>query len=73
MSDAIERAVFLQNKEWAEEVAWRTAIVENQIAQSRQAVLNARDAKNAELDNMEEMIRWAITSIYNYDEQNELN
>ena len=66
-------AVNLQNMNFASEKADRQAIVYNAIETCRQAIVDARATKSAELDARQAMIRWAITSVYNYDEQNALN
>ena len=66
-------AINSQNMNFASEKADRSAIVSNAIETCRQAILDARATKSADLDARQAMIRWAITSVYNYDEQNSLN
>ena len=66
-------AVEAQNAWWAQNVADRTATMQAGIDAAEKAVADGRDAKIAEFNRMEKEIRWHITSIYNYDVQNELN
>ena len=61
------------NAKWAETLAYRTAVVQQAVADARAAIAEAYDIKVAALDAEEKEIRWAITSIWNYDRQHALN
>ena len=61
------------NAAWAETLAARTATVKKAVEDARKAIAAANDVKVAALDAEEKEIRWAITSIWNYDRQHALN
>ena len=61
------------NTKWAETLATRTAIVEKAVSDARKAIADAYAIKLEKLDAEEKEIRWAITSIWNYDRQHALN
>ena len=55
------------NAKWAQTLADRTATVFGAVAAAREAIAEANRVKIAALDAEEKEIRWAITSIWNYD------
>ena len=61
------------NAKWAQTLADRTATVMGAVAAARDAIAEANRVKIAALDEEEKRIRWAITSIWNYDTQHALN
>ena len=61
------------NAKWAQTLADRTATVMGAVAAARDAIAEANRVKIAALDEEEKTIRWAITSIWNYDTQHALN
>jgi hypothetical protein len=71
--DAMSANVDSQNSAWAVTVATRTASVHQALADARTAIHEANDRKVATMDAEEKEIRWAITSIWNYDRQHALN
>ena len=71
--DAMTANIALQNTKWAMTLKTRTAIVYQGVADARAAISAAYDAKVAALDAEEKEIRWAITSVWNYDRQHALN
>ena len=70
---AMTANITAQDAKWAETLKTRTAIVYQGVADARAAIAAAYDAKVAALDAEEKEIRWAITSVWNYDRQHALN
>ena len=62
-----------QQASWAATLESRTATVYQALADARQAIFEAYVRKVEALDAEEKEIRWAITSIWNYDRQHALN
>ena len=62
-----------QTASWTATLAARTATVYQALADARQDIHEAYVRKVAALDAEEKEIRWAITSIWNYDRQHALN
>ena len=58
---------------WAQTLIDRTATVHGAVDAAREAIAEANRVKVAALDDEEKRIRWAITSIWNYDTQHALN
>jgi hypothetical protein len=71
--DAMVANITTQDAKWAETLKTRTAIVYQAVADARAAIAAAYDVKVAALDAEEKEIRWAITSVWNYDRQHALN
>ena len=71
--DHMTANIAAQDAKWAETLKTRTAIVYQGVADARAAIAAAYDAKVAALDAEEKEIRWAITSVWNYDRQHALN
>ena len=71
--DAMTANIAAQNAKWAETIKTRTAIVYQGVANARAAIAAAYAVKVAALDAEEKEIRWAITSVWNYDRQHALN
>ena len=55
------------NAKWAQTLADRTTNVFGAVAAARDAIAEANRVKIAALDDEEKRIRWAVTSIWNYD------
>ena len=55
------------NAKWAQTLADRTTTVFGAVAAARDAIAEANRVKIAALDDEEKRIRWAVTSIWNYD------
>ena len=70
---AMTTNIAAQDAKWAETLKTRTANVYQAVADARAAIAAAYDAKVAALDAEEKEIRWAITSVWNYDRQHALN
>ena len=62
-----------QNSKWAITVEMRNGVMAAAVDAARQTILDAKIAFLDALDAREKEIRWAITSIYNYDYQHDLN
>ena len=62
-----------QTAAWSATLESRTATVYQALADARQAIFEAYVRKVAALDAEEKEIRWAITSVWNYDRQHALN
>jgi hypothetical protein len=62
-----------QTAAWTATLESRTATVYQALADARQAIFDAYVRKVAALDAEEKEIRWAITSVWNYDRQHALN
>ena len=61
------------NAKWAQTKADRTATFFAAVADARARIAEANRVKVAALDAEEKEVRWAITSIWNYDSQHALN
>ena len=70
---AMTANIAAQDAKWAETLKTRTAIVYQGVADARAAVAAAYAAKVAAFDAEEKELRWAITSVWNYDRQHALN
>lgn len=66
-------AIDSQNEMWANTLAEKTAKMDAAIQAARDTVAQALAEKLGSFDAEEAEIRWAITSIYNYDYQHALN
>jgi len=66
-------AIDAQNAAWAANVEARNGTMAAAVDAARATILEAKVAFLDALDAREKEIRWAITSIYNYDYQSALN
>ena len=71
--DAMQANIDAMNAKWAQTKADRTATLFAAVADARQRIAEDNRIKVAALDAEEKEIRWAITSIWNYDTQHALN
>ena len=71
--DALQAAIDAQNKAWEETTTSRTATMAAALELAKTTIYAAKEAMVASLDESEKEIRWAITSVYNYDTQDALN
>jgi hypothetical protein len=70
---ALSDAIAAQNAAWDANVAARTETMNNAVAAARASVAQSKIDFQDAMDASEKEIRWAITSIYNYDHQHGLN
>jgi hypothetical protein len=70
---ALDAAITAQNAAWDANVAARTETMNNAVAAARSAVAQSKIDFLDAMDASEKEIRWAVTSIYNYDYQHSLN
>lgn len=66
-------AIDAQDAAWTANIEARNATMAGAAAAARQAIAGAKTTMVKALDASEKEIRWAITSIYNYDYQDALN
>ena len=71
--DQLSAAIDAQNAAWEKTVDSRTATVTKALDTAKTTIYAAKEAMVAALDASEKEIRWAITSVYNYDTQDSLN
>ena len=70
---SLSAAIEAQNIAWENTVASRSATVAAALDLAKTTIYTAKEAMVAALDASEKEIRWAITSVYNYDTQDALN
>ena len=66
-------AIEAQYAAWTVNIEARNDTMASAAAAARQAIADAKATMVKALDSSEKEIRWAITSIYNYDYQDALN
>ena len=71
--DSMQANIDAMNAKWAQTKADRTATFFAAVADARARIAEANRVKVAALDAEEKEVRWAITSIWNYDSQHALN
>ena len=71
--DAMHFNIETMNAKWAQTKADRTATLFAAVADARARIAEANRVKIAALDAEEKEVRWAITSVWNYDTQHALN
>ena len=71
--DSMQANIDAMNAKWAQTKADRTATLFAAVADARARIAEDNRIKVAALDAEEKEIRWAITSIWNYDTQHALN
>ena len=64
---SLSAAIEAQNIAWENTVASRSATVAAALDLAKTTIYTAKEAMVAALDASEKEIRWAITSVYNYD------
>ena len=70
---ALVAAIEAQYAAWTVNIEARNDTMASAAAAARQAIADAKATMVKALDSSEKEIRWAITSIYNYDYQDALN
>ena len=70
---SLSAAIEAQNIAWENTVASRSATVAAALDLAKTTIYTAKEAMVAALNASEKEIRWAITSVYNYDTQDALN
>ena len=71
--DFMNALIAEQQELWETKVAERTKKVMDAIDECKNKLNGANDKETNNMDDKEKEIRWAITSIYNYDTQERLN
>ena len=71
--DTMQSNIDTMNAKWAQTKEDRNATLMAAVADARQRIAEANAVKQAALDAEEKEIRWAVTSIWNYDTQHALN
>ena len=71
--EAMTAALGAQEAAWEANVDARNMTMADAVQAARDAIADAKAASQAGLDASEKEVRWAITSIYNYDHQHALN
>jgi hypothetical protein len=71
--DSMQDNMYAMNAKWAQTKADRTATLFAAVADARARIAEDNRIKVAALDAEEKEIRWAITSVWNYDTQHALN
>ena len=71
--DSMTANIATMNAKWEQTKADRNATLMAAVASAEQRIADANATKQAALDALEKEIRWAVTSIWNYDTQHALN